>query len=117
SSNGVLVDGVRISGPTPVGPQTRIDIAEFRIAVESMHPDPYAAPPPLAAAPQPMAMPMQPVAVAALGAQPILMPTESGLRIVAEGGPYDGRVFELRPGIMGVGRAVDNDLVFEDPSL
>jgi pSer/pThr/pTyr-binding forkhead associated (FHA) protein len=120
SSNGVLVNGVKISGPTPVGPQSRIDIAEFRIAVESMHPDPYAAPPPVMA-PQPLPpmtpQPLAPVSVAALGAQPISMPMESGLRIVAEGGPYDGRVFELRPGIMGVGRAVDNDLVFEDPSL
>jgi len=123
SSNGVLVNGVKISGPTAIGPQSRIDIAEFRIVVESMHPDPYAAPPPPVMAPPQMMPPsqQQPIIpqpmmpVSALGAQPIAQ--DFGLRIVAEGGPYDGRVFELRPGIMSVGRAVDNDLVFEDPSL
>src|SRR4051812_2426462 len=36
SSNGVLVDGVRISAPTVVGPLTRIEVAEFRLAIEAL---------------------------------------------------------------------------------
>jgi hypothetical protein len=44
-------------------------------------------------------------------------PPASGVRLVAEGGPFDGRVFTLPPGLVTVGRAVDNDLVFDDPSL
>jgi pSer/pThr/pTyr-binding forkhead associated (FHA) protein len=120
SSNGVIVNGVKIVGPTPVGPQSRIDIAEFRIAVESMHPDAYA-PPPMQQ-PMPPMMPMGQSGMAQLppqpmgGAMPMAMP-EAQLRIVAEGGPYDGRVFNLKQGVSQVGRAVDNDLVFEDPSL
>src|SRR4051794_12818107 len=38
SSNGVLINGVRISEPTAIGPSTRIDVAEFRIAIESQQP-------------------------------------------------------------------------------
>jgi pSer/pThr/pTyr-binding forkhead associated (FHA) protein len=48
------------------------------------------------------------------GAIPSLLPT---MRLVAEGGPYDGRVFELTATELAVGRAVDNDVVLDDPSL
>ena len=40
SANGVVVDGVRISTPTAIGPSSSIELAEFRITVES----PQAAP-------------------------------------------------------------------------
>src|SRR6201999_1480745 len=36
SANGVIVDGVRITQPTYVHPGSRIDVAEFRIEVESL---------------------------------------------------------------------------------
>lgn len=40
------------------------------------------------------------------------------VRLIAEGGPYDGRVFDLPPlQEIAVGRAVDNDLILDDPSL
>jgi len=39
------------------------------------------------------------------------------MRLVAEGGPYDGRVYELTATEINVGRAVDNDVVLDDPSL
>jgi hypothetical protein len=39
------------------------------------------------------------------------------MRLVAEGGPYDGRVYELAATEIHVGRAVDNDIVLDDPSL
>jgi hypothetical protein len=51
------------------------------------------------------------------GQGPSSQPQIGGLRLVAEGGPYDGRVFNLPPGVLRVGRAVDNDFVFDDPSL
>lgn len=109
SANGVLVDGVRITQPTYIGAQTRIDVAEFRIALEPMGAIPdlgaETAPPlpPQLADPAPL-----PQAVAS-----VLPP----MRLTAEGGPYDGRVFELGGDELSVGRAVDNDIVLDDPSL
>jgi pSer/pThr/pTyr-binding forkhead associated (FHA) protein len=95
SSNGVLVNGVRISAPTAIGPTTRIDVAEFQLKVEPVGaPAPPPQPPPRAAAAQP-----------------------GTFTLVAEGGPLDGRVFNVPAGVAQVGRAVDNDLVFDDPSL
>jgi pSer/pThr/pTyr-binding forkhead associated (FHA) protein len=84
SANGVVVDGARIAGPSPIGPESRIELADFRIAVERLQP---------------------------------LEAARSRLTLVAEGGPYDGRVFGLTEGEMHLGRAVDNELVFDDPSL
>jgi pSer/pThr/pTyr-binding forkhead associated (FHA) protein len=95
SSNGVLVNGVRITAPTAIGASTRIDLAEFRIAIEPVMPTEAVAP---IVAPPALAQP-------------------GGMRLIAEGGPFDGRVFSLPPGVLAVGRAVDNDLVFDDPSL
>jgi len=99
SANGVLINGVRISGPTAIGPTTRIDVAEFRISIEPLVPQGS-----------------QPVALA-LGSAPGARVSSSGLRLIAEGGPYDGREFNLPPGGLKVGRATDNDLVLDDPSL
>jgi pSer/pThr/pTyr-binding forkhead associated (FHA) protein len=90
SSNGVSVDGVRIGSPTMVGPMNRIDVAEFRITVVN-----------LAEASRPQAA----------------QPPADAIRLVAEGGPYDGRVFDLPGGAATVGRALENELVFDDPSL
>jgi pSer/pThr/pTyr-binding forkhead associated (FHA) protein len=99
SANGVLINGVRINGPTAIGPSTRIDVAEFRISIESLSSHgSQALPLPGAPAPAPQ-------------------PQGTGLRFVAEGGPYDGREFNLPPGGLKVGRATDNDLVLDDPSL
>jgi pSer/pThr/pTyr-binding forkhead associated (FHA) protein len=93
SANGVLIDGVRIDAPTPVPPGARIDIAEFRLQLERL-PDEAVAQPGDAGEP---------------GPEP--------LRLVAEGGPFDGRVFELPAGRVVLGRAADCALVFDDPSL
>ncbi len=102
SSNGVLVNGVRIVQPTAVGPTTRIDLAEFRLSVESAMPT-------SGVAPLPPVIPMV--------AQRTSAPAEGGVRLVAEGGPYDGRVANIPQGVSHVGRATDNDHVFDDPSL
>ena len=100
SANGVIVDGVRITQPTYVGAETRIDLAEFRLAIEPLLPTAEA--------------PRQPRVTPVPGlAQSPLPP----MRLVAEGGPYDGRVFELTAAEIAVGRAVDNDVVLDDPSL
>jgi pSer/pThr/pTyr-binding forkhead associated (FHA) protein len=93
SANGILVNGSRISGPTPVDPRARIEIAEFRIVVESLVPE----------------------------ATPSVTPFSSGtavesVRLVAQGGPYDARVFPVIGEVM-VGRAAENQLVLDDPSL
>jgi pSer/pThr/pTyr-binding forkhead associated (FHA) protein len=104
SSNGVLINGVRITGPTQIGPSTRIDVAEFRIAIEAV----TAAADGARSASVPLSVPS--LAVVPSG------PANS-LRLVAEGGPYDGRMFNLPSGVTQVGRAVDNELVFDDPSL
>jgi pSer/pThr/pTyr-binding forkhead associated (FHA) protein len=99
SSNGVVVDGAKITAPTLVGPTSRIEIAEFRIAVELVKTIERVRKPPAAAQP------------------PTDAPKGAGVRLVAEGGPFDGRVFNLPPGTSTLGRAIDNDLVFDDPSL
>ena len=39
------------------------------------------------------------------------------IKLVGEGGPYDGRVFDVPAQPCTVGRALDNELVFDDPSL
>jgi pSer/pThr/pTyr-binding forkhead associated (FHA) protein len=127
SSNGVLVNGQRIAQPTAVGPGVRIDIAEFRIAVEpsGVLPAPsapsFGVPPPVVpsspfSSPASFPAPSPAVPPAAMAGAMVAAPSV-GLRLVGEGGPFDGRVFELRPGPNSVGRALDNDLVFEDPSL
>jgi pSer/pThr/pTyr-binding forkhead associated (FHA) protein len=103
SANGVIVDGVRITQPTYVTPGTRIDVAEFHLQLESMGGAADSLPPPR--------MPrMTPVPGTAQSPEP-------PMRLVAEGGPYDGRVFELTTAELAVGRAVDNDVVLDDPSL
>jgi pSer/pThr/pTyr-binding forkhead associated (FHA) protein len=92
SSNGVVVDGVRISAPTPIGPLSRIDLAEFRLTVVDMD---------------------QPAAAAG----PVATSGTDSIRLIGEGGPYDGRVFEVPMTPCTVGRALDNEIVFDDPSL
>jgi pSer/pThr/pTyr-binding forkhead associated (FHA) protein len=101
SANGVIVDGVRITQPTYVHPGSRIDVAEFRLAVE-----PLGQP----VEPSPRGSRVTPVP----GSLPAVLPP---IRLVAEGGPYDGRVYELSATEVAVGRAVDNDVVLDDPSL
>jgi pSer/pThr/pTyr-binding forkhead associated (FHA) protein len=102
SANGVIVDGVRITQPTYVHIGTRIDVAEFHLNIESLNAG-DAPPPPRPARPTPVP-----------GTVPSTLPP---MRLVAEGGPYDGRVFELTASEFAVGRAVDNDVVLDDPSL
>ena len=102
SANGVIVDGVRITQPTYVSAGTRIDVAEFHLAIE-----------PLGAA-QTMPPPPRMTPVPGTAPSPSLQPA---MRLVAEGGPYDGRVFEVSASELSVGRAVDNDIVLDDPSL
>ena len=93
SANGVLVNGVRIGGPTPIDARARVEIADFRIVIES-----------LSAEPTPSVQPFG-AGVAA-----------EGVRLVAQGGPFDGRIFPVI-GDMFVGRAAENQLVLDDPSL
>jgi pSer/pThr/pTyr-binding forkhead associated (FHA) protein len=127
SANGVIVNGIRITAPTPVNQMSRIEVAEFRIAVEPLAP-PRAAVPGMPdpsmgmVIPQQMGMP-QPAPGVASGYMPMPGPGPAPgpadvVRLIAEGGPYDGRVFEL-PNMpeIAVGRAVDNDVVLDDPSL
>jgi pSer/pThr/pTyr-binding forkhead associated (FHA) protein len=100
SSNGVVVDGTRVSAPTPIGPMSRVDVAEFRITVVNLDQPQQ----------QAQAQPMMAQAVSA-------MPGADSIKLVAEGGPYDGRVFDVPAQPCTVGRALDNELVFDDPSL
>src|SRR5688572_11189135 len=74
SSNGVLVNGVRIVQPTAVGPSTRIDLAEFRLSVESSNSQQSAMPP------MPVSQPSIPIAPRA--SAPIGMAAEGGVRLV-----------------------------------
>jgi pSer/pThr/pTyr-binding forkhead associated (FHA) protein len=103
SANGVIVDGVRINQPTYVDAGSRIDLAEFRLALE------------------PLGQPVEDFPAQGPGATPAaagpMATALPSLRLVAEGGPYDGRVFELVGAELAVGRAVDNDIVLDDPSL
>jgi pSer/pThr/pTyr-binding forkhead associated (FHA) protein len=92
SANGIMVNGARIGGPTPVDPRARIEIADFRIVVESLAPEAT-----------PSVAPFSGAAV-------------ESVRLVAQGGPYDARVFPV-VGEMLVGRAAENQLVLDDPSL
>src|SRR5207237_6394730 len=99
SSNGVVVDGVRISSPTVIGPLSRIDLAEFRLTVVNLE--------------QPSMVP----AVGAAMIQPTPGSITDSIRFIGESGPYDGRVFEVPLSACTVGRALDNEIVFDDPSL
>ncbi|MSP60498.1 MAG: FHA domain-containing protein [Myxococcales bacterium] len=98
SANGVIVNGVRIAGPTAVVPGVRVDIAEFHLEFE--------VPPPMTEAVSPISARQPPVA-----------DPDDVIRLIAEGGPFDGRIYEIPPGDLTVGRAVDNDVVLDDPSL
>jgi hypothetical protein len=136
SANGVTINGTRIPAntPTPIPPGTRVEIAEFRLTVEQlgMAPPPPMAPPPMAMAPPPMVMQQQPMMqqpmMQAPPPAPMAMPMSGGpqggagpgdvVRLIAEGGQYNGRVFDLPPlGEMCVGRGVGNELVLDDPSM
>jgi len=146
SANGVLVNGVRIAAntPTAIPPGVRVEIAEFRLTVEAV----ATAPPPQMQMPQQAMPPMSglPGMVPpspAMGMQPPMMgqpmsgapplgmtpqvpmaasmpaagPGEL-LRLIAEGGQYNGRVFDLPPlQEITVGRGVGNELVLDDPSM
>ena len=143
SANGIVINGARIPANTmtPIPPNTRVEIAEFRLLVEQvgMAPPPMAAPPmaappmaapPMAAPPMmpgmmpPQPLPQMPSAVLPGAALPQsgMPPTAGGptdlVRLIAEGGQYSGRVFDL-PGMaeITVGRGVGNDLVLDDPSM
>ena len=109
SANGVIVNGVRIAGPTAIVPGVRVDIAEFHLEFE------------VAQAGMPAALAMteavSPISERNPNVEPIGGDGEPPLRLLAEGGPFDGRLYEVPPGEVAVGRAVDNDMVLDDPSL
>jgi pSer/pThr/pTyr-binding forkhead associated (FHA) protein len=118
SSNGVIVDGVRIGAPTAIGPASQVDLAEFRLTVEPLTQTQGVAPLPppnrTQAAPAPVRV------------GPTLMPAPLGgpapavaadIKLVGESGVYRGREFPIGFGTLSVGRSTDNDLVFDDPSL
>lgn len=113
SANGVLVNGVRIGSPTALAPGVRVDIAEFWLDFAVADSDPQAAPPPQPPPqPPPAPMPMPPPMPPPQAQQPVGV-----LRLRAQGGPFAGRAFDVPPGRVAIGRAIDNDLVFDDPSL
>src|SRR3954463_4408987 len=89
SANGVIVDGVRITQPTYVHIGTRIDVAEFHLNIEPLDGGGNGGPPRQS---RPTPVP---------GTMPSTLPP---MRLVAEGGPYDGRVFELTASEIAVGR-------------
>ncbi len=98
SANGVIVNGVRIAGPTAVVPGVRVDIAEFHLEFETPSST-------------------EPVAPISGRNPPVSGDPNDIVRLIAEGGPFDGKIYEIPPGELGVGRAVDNDIVLDDPSL
>ena len=110
SANGVIVNGVRIAGPTAVVPGVRVDIAEFHLEFE------------LPQAPIQHAAPMTQAVAPISERLPHVAPDSGGgeddpIRLVAEGGPFDGHIYDVPHGELGVGRAVDNEIVLDDPSL
>lgn len=136
SANGVLVNGVRIPAnmPTPIGPGVNVEIAEFRITVEpvmmqqpmmgmpGMGGMPMAMPGMMPQAMQPMASGMAPMSGPSMvGGMPLGgMPGSAVelVRLIAEGGQFNGRVFDLPPvSEMTVGRGVGNGLVLDDQSM
>lgn len=137
SANGVVINGVRIAAPTAIATGLRVDIAEFWLQLTDAAAAPaYGAPPPAApayGAPPPAASPAYgapppaasaataygapPPAAPGYGMPPAYTTAPRPLRLRVENGPYGGRSFEVSPGVMSVGRAIDNDLVFDDPSL
>ena len=99
SANGVIVNGVRIAGPTAIVPGVRVDVADFHLEFEV---------PPATEAVSPISERRPQVAAADPG---------DSVRLVAEGGAFDGRVYDIPVGEIAVGRAIDNDVVLDDPSL
>jgi pSer/pThr/pTyr-binding forkhead associated (FHA) protein len=90
SSNGVLVEGAPIQGPTPIGAGSRIDIAEYHLLVEEL---------------------------TAIATEPEPEEPATRLRLIAEGGPIDGHVIELGRPRTSFGRAPDNDVPLDHPSI
>ena len=93
SANGVLVNGVRINQPTAVVPGVRVDIAEYYIEFDTV------------------GQTRAHSAVASSGGG------QTSLRLLAEGGPFAGKVLDIVAEEMVIGRAAENELVLEDGSL
>ncbi len=98
SANGVILNGVRIAGPTAIVPGTDMAIAEFGLTFEKL-PDTDAVSPIRGQTQAPSAAP------------------DETMRLIAEGGPFAGRVYEIDDADVTVGRALENALVLDDPSL
>lgn len=114
SANGVLVNGVRITQPTAIAPGVRVDVADFRLEFEDL------------VAQQALAAQQAAVPAGGTGFTEAVRPIddrprnpyeEDVIRLVATGGPFDGRIYDIPMTELGVGRAVDNDLILDDPSL
>ncbi len=145
SANGVLVNGVRVTPnqPTPIGPGVNVEIAEFRITVEPvMMQQPMMGMPGMPMQQPMMGMPgmapmpgmgqmpgmmgqpmpgMMPMSGQQMGGMPMggpPAPSVDLVRLIAEGGQFNGRIFDLPPvPEMTVGRGVGNDLVLDDQSM
>ncbi len=107
SANGVMVNGARVGGPTAVTVASQIAIADFALRIERLSVAPARGQKPAAMVPT---IPPSPVSVSVEAQGP-------SLRLISEGGPYGGQVFDLPPGEISVGRSAENALVFDDPSL
>lgn len=130
SANGVMINGARIAAntPTAIPPGSRVEIAEFRLSIEPVGaappmpavisglpgmvpPNPAPGMAPMGVSPQ---MPMAPMS----GAAPIGNGPSDLIRLIAEGGQYSGRVFDLPPLTeFTIGRGVGNELILDDPSM
>lgn len=139
SANGVTINGSRIPAEvfTLIPPGARVEIAEFRLLVEQLSPPAPMMPPPMMPPPmmqppmvaQQAALPMQapfpnvPSSVMPMSGPPMGLPPQSGgptdvMRLIAEGGQYAGRVFDLpNAPELTIGRGVGNELVLDDPSM
>ncbi|HEX2573431.1 MAG TPA: FHA domain-containing protein [Polyangia bacterium] len=111
SANGVRINGVRISGPTALVPGAQVEVADFRLDISQ----------PQAAAPSPLPG-MAGGAVPGGAALPLASPSGAldpadVVRLLGQGGAFDGRVFDIPAGDVGLGRALENGLVLDDPSL
>jgi pSer/pThr/pTyr-binding forkhead associated (FHA) protein len=111
SANGVRINGVRISSPTAIAPGAQVEVADFRLDIS---PSQASAPTEL---PGLIGGPVPGGAALPLAGTPGAPNPVDSVRLLGHGGAFDGRVFDIPPGEISLGRALENGLVLDDPSL
>lgn len=111
SANGVRVNGVRISNPTAISLGMQVEVADFRLDISQPQATAPANLPGITGGAVPGGAALPPV-----GPLSAHDPADT-VRLLGQGGGFDGRVFDLPPGEVGLGRALENVLVLDDPSL